>query len=233
MCFCSKVAPYGGSNCVPIVSVVAPVNESGVCVSCNGVDVLSVDGTCPRCELLRTVGECASGNCSWCTLYNTCLGSGELCPSRCSEVSVHQCTRGVGVTGALSLYGRCRACCQNDCYCTGMNEGCYTTCSQVTTPTQCEGWQDVFWQQCHWTGGKCQSASGCFPLLGKHYNAQPYLLFVGSVAKDILTLVFLAATGERIAATAKRLKHRTSHSYASFCSVFCVALLPRSLPFRF
>ena len=131
---------------------------------------------------------------------------------------MNQCSRAIGALFSmdgwyerLSLYWQCHTCCgEFGCYCKGLTEACVTTCSQVRTATQCQSWTDVWGESCIWDSRArtCQSTSGCFPLLGRPYNAQPYLLFVGSVLKDILTLVFLAATGERIAVAVKRLKRR-------------------------
>ena len=200
------------------------------CRPCQGVDLV-VDpetGTCPDCTRRDSISSCATNgmNCSWCALLRICLPNSLLpyCPRRCSDVSVHQCTRGWQTWNgvALSLFGQCQACavqlpgrcCPLAAYCTELTEDCVTTCSQLQARQQCVGWTDQFAQSCAWNGEtqRCAPASDCFPLLSAKYNAQPYVLFVWSVTKDVVTLLFIAALGEWLVAKALRWKVRFAPS---------------------
>ena len=57
---------------------------------------------------------------------------------------------------------------------------------------------------CEWVGNLCRDADGCFPFLFPKTTAQPYVLFLVGLLRDILTLVAVGAIAPRVILNVKQ-----------------------------
>ena len=184
---------------------------------CTGVGSYNVCPAC--CEAVVSMVDCANAaSCRSCDALQYCLPgithnntsshtaapttaststpsptNGSTCRDVCYLLSPEECQR--------PLSPICTYCAALD-YCASRRaSGCPLTCSELAS-AECQATNG----HCRWTGSYC-SSSACFSFLIAGFNAQPYLLFLVGVIKDVVVLFMIGLVGERVSLSAVRMKY--------------------------